>query len=54
MTQLFVIGSVCFVSLVINFIVQKTPLWKWIGCGLSALALLTIITVIVLKYLHPN
>ncbi len=48
--QLFVIGVVCFVVLVINLMLRSP--WKWVGVGLSTIALLTIIAVSILRHVH--
>jgi hypothetical protein len=49
-TQLFTIAGICLVSLVINSMVQTKPLWKWVGVGLSALALLIVIAVLIVQH----
>jgi hypothetical protein len=47
-TVIFTNVVVCFVALVLNFMMQKTVLLKWLTCGLLTLAiLLLVITYIV-------
>ncbi|MGD0969710.1 MAG: hypothetical protein ABR949_15665 [Candidatus Aquilonibacter sp.] len=47
-TVIFTNVVVCFVALVLNFMMQKTLLLKWLTCGLLTLAiLLLVITYIV-------
>jgi hypothetical protein len=45
--ELFVIGVICFVTLVINVMVQKSPLLKAISAGLSALGILLVIAALI-------